>query len=395
MMSENNVSSGTKVYLHSKPSLTSCRVCGDNASGIHYGITSCEGCKGFFRRCIANKTLITQCQKDGVCVIERSTRGRCAYCRYQKCQAVGMSIHSVRVGRYSKKQKQKNLKEIESLSTPALVEERNLKDKAQFQLIQIVVSAHDNTCFRNDTAAHYKLMQSTYNTTVNSFEMDFGFFSNNEEEHLESRTLCHFYGQTCSVKTFLSDVLAPSVINIVQFSKNLPGFCSLCQEDQMTLLKGGFFEIWTMRVSGKLYVDDDNMSFGSQQIFSRSQLSYLGYNDSFWEHVHIFVSCFNKLKLINSEIALLTAVVLLSPDRNGLCSVEKVEQLQCKYLDCLMREVTRRDWKNRQLFAKVLMQVTNVRTLSVLFNRSTKRFRLEWSDIEIPALMEEILDYDC
>ena len=60
-----------------------------------------------------------------------------------------------------------------------------------------------------------------------------------------------------------------------------------------------------------------------------------------------------------------------------------------------MREVTRRDWKNRQLFAKVLMQVTNARTLSVLFNRSTKNFRLEWSTVEIPGLMDEMLDYDC
>lgn len=30
---------------HPRPILSVCRVCADEASGIHYGVTSCEGCK--------------------------------------------------------------------------------------------------------------------------------------------------------------------------------------------------------------------------------------------------------------------------------------------------------------------------------------------------------------
>uniref|UniRef100_A0A915CT83 Nuclear receptor domain-containing protein n=1 Tax=Ditylenchus dipsaci TaxID=166011 RepID=A0A915CT83_9BILA len=68
-----------------------CQVCSDNASGFHYGINSCEGCKGFFRRSIQQKIQYKTCAKNKGCAIVRSNRNRCQFCRFQKCLAVGMS----------------------------------------------------------------------------------------------------------------------------------------------------------------------------------------------------------------------------------------------------------------------------------------------------------------
>lgn len=67
-----------------------CVVCGDKSSGYHYGVSSCEGCKGFFRRSV-QKSMQYTCQKDRDCVINRVTRNRCQFCRLKKCFDVGMS----------------------------------------------------------------------------------------------------------------------------------------------------------------------------------------------------------------------------------------------------------------------------------------------------------------
>ncbi|KAG1714325.1 Ecdysone-induced protein 75B, isoforms C/D [Nymphon striatum] len=62
-----------------------CRVCGDKASGFHYGVHSCEGCKGFFRRSIQHKIQYRPCAKGQQCEIMRINRNRCQYCRLKKC----------------------------------------------------------------------------------------------------------------------------------------------------------------------------------------------------------------------------------------------------------------------------------------------------------------------
>lgn len=71
-----------------------CSICGDRASGKHYGVYSCEGCKGFFKRTV-RKDLSYACREDKSCTIDKRHRNRCQYCRYQKCLSMGMKREAV------------------------------------------------------------------------------------------------------------------------------------------------------------------------------------------------------------------------------------------------------------------------------------------------------------
>ncbi|KAM4563874.1 nuclear receptor subfamily 2 group C member 2 isoform 2-T2 [Odontesthes bonariensis] len=71
-----------------------CVVCGDKASGRHYGAVSCEGCKGFFKRSV-RKSLTYSCRSKQDCVINKHHRNRCQFCRLRKCLNMGMKTESV------------------------------------------------------------------------------------------------------------------------------------------------------------------------------------------------------------------------------------------------------------------------------------------------------------
>lgn len=127
---QNKTSGSTSPYPPNHPLSGSkhlCSICGDRASGKHYGVYryvfcwcnklitresflrshrispiaivlffSCEGCKGFFKRTV-RKDLSYACREDRNCIIDKRQRNRCQYCRYQKCLTMGMKREAVQV----------------------------------------------------------------------------------------------------------------------------------------------------------------------------------------------------------------------------------------------------------------------------------------------------------
>ncbi|KAK5610550.1 Hepatocyte nuclear factor 4-beta [Crenichthys baileyi] len=66
----------------------------DRATGKHYGASSCDGCKGFFRRSIrSNQTY--NCRFNQQCIVDKDKRNQCRYCRLHKCFKAGMRKEAV------------------------------------------------------------------------------------------------------------------------------------------------------------------------------------------------------------------------------------------------------------------------------------------------------------
>uniref|UniRef100_A0A6P4EJ47 Nuclear hormone receptor FTZ-F1 beta n=1 Tax=Drosophila rhopaloa TaxID=1041015 RepID=A0A6P4EJ47_DRORH len=75
-----------------------CPICGDKISGFHYGIFSCESCKGFFKRTVQNRKNYV-CVRGGPCQVSISTRKKCPACRFEKCLQKGMKLEAIREDR--------------------------------------------------------------------------------------------------------------------------------------------------------------------------------------------------------------------------------------------------------------------------------------------------------
>jgi len=78
---------------NNKP-MSLCAVCGDRASGKHYGVLSCDGCRGFFKRSIRGNMEYV-CKENDKCVIDVSRRNQCQACRLRKCLEVKMNKDAV------------------------------------------------------------------------------------------------------------------------------------------------------------------------------------------------------------------------------------------------------------------------------------------------------------
>ncbi|XP_072533425.1 estrogen receptor 2b isoform X2 [Salminus brasiliensis] len=97
--SENGLNSSSSDAM-AKADLHFCVVCSDYASGYHYGVWSCEGCKAFFKRSIQGHNDYI-CPATNQCTIDKNRRKSCQACRLRKCYEVGMMKCGVRRERCS------------------------------------------------------------------------------------------------------------------------------------------------------------------------------------------------------------------------------------------------------------------------------------------------------
>ncbi|XP_014678004.1 PREDICTED: retinoic acid receptor alpha-like [Priapulus caudatus] len=338
-----------------------CVVCNDKSSGYHYGVSACEGCKGFFRRSV-QKNMQYMCHREKNCVINKVTRNRCQYCRLQKCFAQGMSKEALRQEKNKRRKKQQQ-EERRPLEMSPEVE----------QLINQICDA------QNDTFTMPGMKEELYQsaTTDSSPRMEAALGGDVQMVIWEKVT----------------ELSSRGITMIVDFAKKVPGFLSINMTDQICLLKSSCLEIMILRLTAR-YQDDSSMQFANGLTFTHEQLHEAGLG-SLSETIFAFARSFRLMDVDTMEVALLSAICLMSGDRTGLTDSERVETLQEPILDGLKHYCRRRRPAEQHTFAKLLMKLTDLRSISVKGAEKVLHLKRDKSsEATFHPLMLEILDRD-
>ncbi|PKU32834.1 oxysterols receptor lxr-alpha [Limosa lapponica baueri] len=311
-----------------------CSVCGDKASGFHYNVLSCEGCKGFFRRSVIKGAQYV-CKNGGKCEMDMYMRRKCQECRLRKCQEAGMreqyvlSEEQIQLKKLKKQEDDQARTVVVRPSPPNPPSPSHKLTPEQLSMIKKLVAAQQQCNQRSFTD---RLKVTPWPQVPDP---------NNREAR--QQRFAHF-----------TELAIISVQEIVDFAKQLPGFLELTREDQIALLKTSTIEF------------------------------------EFINPIFEFSKGMNELQLNDAEYALLIAINIFSADRPNVQDQSLVERLQHTYVEALHSYICINRPNDRLMFPRMLMKLVSLRTLSSV--HSEQVFALRLQDKKLPPLLSEIWD---
>ncbi|XP_054283667.1 probable nuclear hormone receptor HR38 isoform X2 [Macrosteles quadrilineatus] len=328
-----------------------CAVCGDTAACQHYGVRTCEGCKGFFKRTVQKGSKYV-CLAEKACPVDKRRRNRCQFCRFQKCLVVGMVKEVVRTdslkgrrGRLPSKPKSPQ----ESPPSPPV------------SLITALVRAHV------DTSPDLSTLDYSQYREPNPMEPPI----------TEAEKILQFY-----------NLLTTSVDVIRHFADKIPGFGDLCREDQELLFQSASLELFVLRLAYRTRATDTKLTFCNGVVLDKQQCQR-SFGD--WLHAILdFCQSLHAMEIDISAFACLCALTLIT-ERHGLREPHKVEQLQMKIISSLRDHVTYNAEAQRKMhyFSRLLGKLPELRSLSV--QGLQRIFYLKLEDlVPAPPLIENM-----
>lgn len=288
-----------------------CSICGDRASGKHYGVFSCEGCKGFFKRTV-RKDLSYACRADRDCTIDKRQRNRCQYCRYQKCLSMGMKREAVQEERQRTKERDQN--EVESTSTVIT---------ADMSIERILEAERRMECSSPEI-------------------MD------------DVRDVQYFYKAT-----------ERQLFQLVEWAKHIPHFTSLPIQDQVLLLRAGWNELLIAAFSHRSLDVRDGLVLASNYTVYRHTATQTGIESIFDRVLTELVVKMREMKMDKTELGCLRTIILFNPGVKGLTSVQEVEQLRDKVYVSLDDYCRTQYPEEPGRFAKLLLRLPALRSIGL------------------------------
>ncbi|XP_073692185.1 oxysterols receptor LXR-alpha [Garra rufa] len=345
-----------------------CSVCGDKASGFHYNVLSCEGCKGFFRRSVIKGAQYT-CKNSGRCEMDMYMRRKCQQCRLRKCREAGMleqcvlSEEQIRLKKM-KKQEEETAR-TSAVAAPSPAPEMPPLAPEQQEMIEKLV-AMQKQCNKRSFLDRPKVTPWPQSQDPLNREV-------------RQQRFAHF-----------TELAIMSVQEIVDFAKQLPGFLELTREDQIALLKTSTIEIMLLETSRRYNPTIDSITFLKDFSYNKEDFAKAGLQFEFINPIFEFSKGMNDLHLDEAEYALLIAINIFSADRPNVQDHELVERLQQPYVDALHSYIRIKRPNDHLMFPRMLMKLVSLRTLSSV--HSEQVFALRLQDKKLPPLLSEIWD---
>ncbi|XP_072391867.1 steroid hormone receptor ERR2 isoform X1 [Diabrotica undecimpunctata] len=311
-----------------------CLVCGDVASGFHYGVASCEACKAFFKRTIQGNIEYT-CPASGECEINKRRRKACQACRFRKCLRSGMLKEGVRLDRVrGGRQKYR----------------RNPDSPYQVQ----VVTAQRPMLILEDI----KMLEALAGCEPDCFEINKAL---NNSKH---RTL-----------SILSDLYDRELVGIIGWAKQIPGFTDLSLNDQMRLLQSTWAEILTLTLAFRSLslIGMGRLQFAIDFTLDEKTSRDCGSLELYQTCWHV-VERLDRLSILKEEYYLLKALVLTNSD----VKLDEYQSLK-KFRDSILTALS--DTVGILRPTAVLNQVQQLLLCLPVLRQANFVIRRFWSDV--------------
>ncbi|KAM9766819.1 nuclear receptor subfamily 4 group A member 2-like isoform 1-T2 [Menidia menidia] len=329
-----------------------CAVCGDNAACQHYGVRTCEGCKGFFKRTV-QKNAKYVCLAAKSCPVDKRRRNRCQYCRFQKCLTVGMvkEGNPPRVVRESFPPTHTH----SSLPCSAVVRTDGLKGRRGRLPSKprglSDLSLPSSSLLGALVRAHVDSNPPPSRLDYSNFKESPGSPVRDDAQHVRQ-----FY-----------DLLTRSMEVIRGWAQRVPGFASLPKHDQDLLFFSAFLELFVLRLSYRSHPEQGRLVFCDGSVWHRLQCLR-----GFGEWIDSIVEFSGNLQRMNLDVSTFSCICTLAlvTERHGLKEPKRVQELQNNVVKCLKDDGTagldRRDsgrWPNH--LSRLLEKLPELRTLCI------------------------------
>ncbi|XP_043914579.1 retinoic acid receptor RXR-alpha [Protopterus annectens] len=322
-----------------------CAICGDRSSGKHYGVYSCEGCKGFFKRTV-RKDLTYTCRDNKDCLIDKRQRNRCQYCRYQKCLAMGMKREAVQEERQRGKDRNEN--EVESTSSAN-------DDMPVEKILEAELAVEPKT--------------ETY------IEANMGMAPSSPNDPV----------------TNICQAADKQLFTLVEWAKRIPHFSDLPLDDQVILLRAGWNELLIASFSHRSIAVKDGILLATGLHVHRNSAHSAGVGAIFDRVLTELVSKMRDMKMDKTELGCLRAIVLFNPDSKGLSNPAEVEALREKVYASLESYCKHKYPEQPGRFAKLLLRLPALRSIGLKCLEHLFFFKLI-GDTPIDTFLMEMLE---